>query len=74
MAVVRLNSKLLQSVAIKERIQLESTGERVSAHALRVFGSEGKECAADLPTRKTAEALKERGLQTLGWGSDKQID
>jgi len=25
-------------------------------------------CRADLPTRKTAEALKERELQTLGLG------
>jgi hypothetical protein len=68
LAARRLNSRLLQRVATKERIQLESTGERVWAHALRVFGSEGKECAVDLPTKATAEALKERGLQTLGLG------
>jgi hypothetical protein len=30
----------------------------VGTRALRVFGREGKECAADLPNRETAEALK----------------
>ena len=40
----------------------------MGTRALRVFGREGKECAADLPNRETAEALKERGLQAADVG------
>lgn len=63
---------IIAAIATKERIQLEVTGERVTARALRCLAGKGKECAADLPTRETAEALKERGLQRRAWGSNKQ--
>lgn len=44
-------------------------GKGVSARALRVFGSEGKECAEQISrAARRQEALMERGLQTLGLG------